>query len=134
MKLGSYFQECTLHGLVSDELEVWVDLCMEKTKQLDVVIPSTTGVRNLGILYDSTENVKQQVNSIHISNYAQLRNIGRIICYLINYACKRLINGLVTSRINYCIVLCARNHDYKGYILSNTSCSRHIIPGLKKLH
>ena len=45
------------------------------------------------------------MNSVCMSGYYQLRNIGHIRRYLTNDATQSLVNGLVASRLDYCNAL-----------------------------
>ena len=68
-------------------------------------IALTSCVRNLGVMFDSNMTMEQQVNAVCRSSYGQLRKIGHIRRYLSSVGTKSLVNGLVTSRLDYCNAL-----------------------------
>ena len=81
----------------------------------------------------------------HRIAFAQLRNIGLIRQYLTSYATKSLINGLVTSRLDYCNALLygvpqtlmhklQRVQNCAARIVTRRSRFDHISPVLKDLH
>jgi hypothetical protein len=67
----------------------------------DAVIIPKTSVRNIGILFDNTMSMADQVSSICKSVHFHLRNIGQIRKLITNDACKKLIHALVSSRLDY---------------------------------
>ena len=99
-------------------------------------------------MFDSTMSMEQQVNAVCRSGYGQLRKIGRIRSYLSSEhgeATKSLVNGLVTSRIDYCNALLhglsntligklQRVQNTAARIITRTSRHSHITPVLKELH
>ena len=111
----------------------------------DCSITSTSAVKNLGVIFDSNMSMQQQVNSVSRSGHYQLRNIGHIRRYLTNNATKSLVNGLVTSRLDYCnVLLCGmpqttlnklqQVQNTAARIVTRTSRNSHITPVLKELH
>ena len=65
------------------------------------VVTSSECVKNLGVYFDKTLSMNQQVSSVSKSCFHQIRNIGRIRPYITENACKTLICSLVTSRLDY---------------------------------
>jgi hypothetical protein len=111
----------------------------------DINITSVNSVRNLGVIFDSAMNMDQQLNSICRSGYHQLRNIGHIRRYLTSDATKSLVNGLITSRLDYCNALLnglpqtsinklQRIQNTAARIVTRTSRRSHMTPVLKDLH
>ena len=108
-------------------------------------ITSTTCVRYLGVIFDSTMTTAQRVASICISGYAQVRSIGHIRRYLSNDATKSLVHGLVMSRLDDCNALLRglpdttmnklrRVQNMAARIVTRTARHNHITPVLKKLY
>ena len=106
--------------------------------------PAST-VKNLGVHFDSTMNMESYVNYLCKQAYFQLRNIGHIRRYLTHSATASLINGLITSKLDYCNALLyglsdtqcrklQRVQNMAARILSRTSKYNHITPILKDLH
>ena len=62
-------------------------------------------VRNLGAMLDSKMDMEQHINSVCRSCYCQIRQIGCIRKFLTSDATKKLVNSLVTSRMDYSNVL-----------------------------
>jgi len=52
-------------------------------------------------MFDSTMTVEHQVTAVCRSGYGQLQMIGHIRRYLSNEATNSLLNGLVTSSLDY---------------------------------
>ena len=139
--------------LNADKTEVMLFSSKHNSKSMDTIsvnvgnsiIESTSCVRNLGVMFDSTMSMEQQVNAVCRSGYGQLRKIGRIRRYLSSEATKSLVNGLVTSRIDYCNALLhglpntlidklQRVQNTAARIVTRTSRRSHITPVLKDLH
>ena len=66
------------------------------------VVPSSDKARNLGVIFDSSLTMMQQVNSVTKSCYNQIRKIAKIRKYLTVDAAKTLVHTHVTSRLDYC--------------------------------
>jgi transcriptional regulator of nitric oxide reductase len=71
----------------------------------DINITPMNTVRNLGVIFDSALNMEQQLNNICRAGYQQLRNIGHIRRYLTSDATMLLVNGFITSHLDYCNAL-----------------------------
>jgi len=104
-------------------------------------VKSTSKVRNLGVLFDSSLNMKDQVSAVCKSSIFQLRMIGAVRRYLTDDACAQLIHAFVTSRIDYCNSLLAslpqsqyaklqKLQNIAAQILSRTRKFDHITPVL----
>ncbi|MCG8430166.1 MAG: hypothetical protein MJA29_03225, partial [Candidatus Omnitrophica bacterium] len=108
-------------------------------------IESSPAVRNLGVIFDKHLTMEKQVNSVARSCYFHLRNIGRLRKYLTTDATKSLVNGLVTSRLDYCNALLdgvsghliqtlQRVQNNSARLITRTKKSEHITPVLVELH
>ena len=66
----------------------------------DSVVNAVYFVRNLGVYLDSSVTMDKQVNAVSRACCYQIRNIGCIRQFITTYACKKLVNSLVTSRLD----------------------------------
>jgi hypothetical protein len=118
--------------LNGDKIEVMLFSSRYNSKSMDAIsvnegnslIASTLRERNLDVMFDSIMTREQRVNAVCRSGYGQLRKIGCISRHLPNEATKSLVNGPVTSRLNYGNVL----------MTIRTSPRNHITPVPKELH
>lgn len=109
------------------------------------IIDATSCVRNLGVLFDQTLTLDDQISSISKQCFYQLRNIGRIRKLISENACKTLVCSLVTSRLDYGNALLyglgssflsklQRIQNTAARILTRTKKHDHITPVLVALH
>lgn len=109
------------------------------------IITSAECIRNLGVQFDTTLSMNQQVSSVSRSCFHQLRNIGRIRPYISENACKTLVNSLVVSRMDYGNGLLyglpasvtnrlQRVQNTAARIVKRQKKFEHISPVLKSLH
>ena len=68
----------------------------------DAVIQPPECARNLGVTFDHAMSLQQNVESLCLSAFYQLRCIGRIRCYLDVDSSKRLVHALVLTRLDCC--------------------------------
>ena len=73
---------------------------------IDVPIQSKP-VRNLGVLFDCCMTMSAQVSSVIKTTSFHIRNISRIRKHLTLQAAKKLVNAVVTSRLDYSNALLA---------------------------
>ena len=66
----------------------------------DENIPSATSARNIGVVFDATMEMKEQVSQVTRSCYAQLRGISQIRRHLTTEAAERLVHAFITSRLD----------------------------------
>jgi hypothetical protein len=66
----------------------------------DVIAPSPT-IKNLGVVFDKTLSMSNQVSSICSSISIHLRNLSRIRMFLDQSACQDAVRAIVTSRLDY---------------------------------
>ena len=64
------------------------------------ILPSTT-IKNLGVNFDSTMLMSDQVTSICQSANFHIRNISRIRMYIDQNTCHAAVRALITSRLDY---------------------------------
>ena len=109
------------------------------------IAPSMEPPRNLGVLFDSTCCLNDNVNKICKNINYQLYSIGKIQKYLHKPTTEKLINSAVTSRLDYCNSLL---YGFNGYLVSQLQrCQNnaarivslrwkydHITPVMKDLH
>ena len=65
------------------------------------ILSDANCVLNLGVFFDKTLSMAQQVSAIAKSCYHQIRNIGHIISYITENAYKTLVCSLLTTRLDY---------------------------------
>ena len=95
--------------LNQDKTKLIVFSPKSRVRQMSDVKPSFDGTilsdanyaLDLGVFFDKTLSMAQQVSAIAKSCYHQIRNIGHIISYITENACKTLVCSLVTSRLDY---------------------------------
>ena len=108
-------------------------------------IEASSTVRNLGVLFDSTLQMKPQVNAIVKSCNFQLRRIGKLRQYLSSEAATNLIHAFITSRLDYGnsllvglpdkeIAKLQKVQNTAARILSRIKKHEHISPILMELH
>ena len=61
----------------------------------------TKSVRNLGVLFDCCMTMSDQVSSVISTTSFHIRNISKIRKHLTTDAAKKLVNAVVTSRLDY---------------------------------
>ena len=102
-------------------------------------------VRDLGVILDKNLSLSNHINEVCKIVTLTIRSIGRIRKYLSADSLKRLVNTLVTSRIDYTNSILYGSTDYdlnKLQRLQNTAArlikgakkNDHIIPILEELH
>jgi hypothetical protein len=102
-------------------------------------------VRNLGVLFDSSMLMKDQINSVVKGCNIHLRSIGRIRQYLSFEAASNLVHAFITSRLDYGNSLLSglpntslsklqKVQNTAARILSKTRKYDHITPILDDLH
>ena len=64
--------------------------------------------RNLGVVFDSSLSMREQVNKVCQSAYFEIRRIDSIRRYLTTEATKTLVTSRVLSWLDYCNSLLAR--------------------------
>ena len=108
-------------------------------------IQSVPKARNIGAVFDASLEMKDQVNQVTKSCYAQLRSIAQIRKHLTQEATAKLVNSFVTSRLDNLNSLLFGVHGYlieKLQLIQNSSArlitrvksSDHITPALISLH
>ena len=111
----------------------------------DVVILPSASVRNIGVIFDNTMSMKDQITAICKSAYFHLHNINRIRNAITYDCCEKLIHAFITSRLdcNNSTLYGLPEVQYKrlqrilntsARILTKTQLSEHITPILKNLH
>jgi len=96
-------------------------------------------------VFDASLEMKDQVNQVTKSCYAQLRSIAQIRKYLTREATAKLVNAFITSRLDNLNSLLFGTHGYlidKLQLIQNNSArliskikpSEHITPELISLH
>ena len=111
----------------------------------DALVKPKQAVRNLGCIMDSVLSMEKQVSSTIRSVYYHLRMIGKIRKYMDSDSAARVMNALVTSRIDFCnsllseVPACITRkiqlvQNQAARIVSRTAKKEHITPVLYSLH
>ena len=111
----------------------------------DCPVSVNTHARNLGIIFDDTLSMKEQINAVVKSCNIQLRSIGNIRKYLSSEAATNLIHAFITSRLDngnsllfglpdYLIEKLQRIQNNAARILTRAAKYEHITPVLQDLH
>ena len=97
------------------------------------VILQNKPVRNLGVMFDKNMTMSSHVSSVVKSVSFQIRNVAKIRRYLPVDAAKKLVNAVVTSRLDYCNALLS---GVSGYLVKRLQKVQHsaarLISGLKR--
>jgi hypothetical protein len=108
-------------------------------------VNASANARNLGVVFDNTMSMKDQVNAVVKSCNFQLCAIGQIRKYLSSDAAQNLIHAFITSRLDNGNSLLAglpdtllnrlqKVQNTAARILTKTPKFSHITPILKELH
>ena len=65
------------------------------------IVQNSSCIKNLGVYFDNSLEMSQQISTISKACFFQIRNIGRIRPYISEDATKSLVCSLVTSRLDY---------------------------------
>ncbi|XP_073677283.1 uncharacterized protein [Garra rufa] len=108
-------------------------------------IKTSTSVKNLGVIFDSTLSFQSHIKSITKSAFYHLRCIAQLRPFISNKDAETVVHAFVSSRIDFCnalfIGLPASSISRLQYIqnsaariLTHTKHSAHITPILYGLH
>ena len=111
----------------------------------DTVIGVSDSCRNLGVMLDSIMSMSSQISSICKSVWYQLRNLGFIRKYLTRSAAEKIVNALISYRLDFGNALLynlpqtklakiQRLQNAAARIVTLTRKYTHITPILKSLH
>jgi len=67
----------------------------------DIYVHASTSVKNLGVVFDSTMSMTDQVSAVCKSVNFHIRNLWRIRRFITQEACHHAVRALVLSRIDY---------------------------------
>jgi len=68
----------------------------------NTVVKASESARNLGVIFNSTMDMKEHIANQCRSMMMHLRNILHIRCFINTEATESLIHALITSRLDYC--------------------------------
>ena len=92
-----------------------------------------TPVRNLGVVFDANMSMVSHVSSVIKSVTYHTRNVSRIRKYLTVDSAKRLVNSVVTSRLDYCNSLHAGIGKGQWDRLERAQrCAAHVVLQLRR--
>lgn len=111
----------------------------------DLIQPSPTAIRNLGVLMDSNLSMDSAISQICKSCYIHIHNLNRVKKYLDYRSLEKLIHCFITSKLDYCNALflglpaihlnrLQRIQNVAARILTCTERHEHISPILFQLH
>ena len=105
--------------------------------QLDeCTVITNSKVKNLGVIFDQTFSMSNQVQSLCRSLNFQLKKIGHIRNYISESVATKLVTSLILSRLDYCNSLLANSTDELIYPLQKcqNNAARLILRGNKRDH
>ena len=108
-------------------------------------VRASSQVRNLGAQFDAHLSMSPQVSSVVKSVYFQISRLAKVRRYLTDATCARIINALITTRLDFqnslllglpdCeISRLQRAQNSAARLLTGTRRREHITPILKTLH
>jgi len=111
----------------------------------NIKIETSPTIRNIGVIMDSTLNMKAHINKLCRTCYMNIRNIWRIRENLDNNSTKTLVHALVISRLdcinglyyglpNYLILKIQKVQNAAARLVFKAGKRCHITPLLKELH
>ena len=65
-------------------------------------ITLTTSARNIGVIFDNCNQMKEHITTVCRASHFHLRNIGSIRHYLTPETCATLVHNLISSQLDYC--------------------------------
>ena len=108
-------------------------------------ISPTTSARNIGVIFDNCDQMREHIKSVCRASHFHLRNIGSIRCYLTPKTCASLVHSQISSKLDYCNSLrikipetqinrFQRIQNSAACIVSRRPHHKHITPVLENLH
>ena len=108
-------------------------------------ISPTTSARNICVIFDNCDQMREQITSVCRASHFHLRNIGSIRRYLTPDTCATLVHNLISSKLDYCNSLLIelpetqinrlqRIQNSAACIVSRRPLHEHITPVLENLH
>ena len=64
-------------------------------------ITPTTAARNIGVILDNCDQMREHITSVCRASHFHLRNIGSIRRYLTPETCATLVYSLISSKLDY---------------------------------
>ena len=65
-------------------------------------ITPTTSARNISVIFDNCDQMREHITSVCRASHFHLRNIGSIRSYLAPETCATLVHSLISSKLDYC--------------------------------
>ena len=108
-------------------------------------ITPTTSARNIGVIFDNCDQMREHITSVCRASHFHLRNIGSIRRYPKPETCATLVHSLISSKLDYCNSLLIelpetqinrlqRIQNSAARIVSRRPRHEHITPVLENLH
>ena len=109
------------------------------------ISPSEEPPKNLGVIFDSTCSLKDHVSNVCRSINFNLYSIGKIRKYLDRPTVEKLVNAIITSRLDYCnslmfgipkelISQLQKRQNHAARVITKWRKYNHITPVLVDLH
>ena len=108
-------------------------------------ITPATSARNIGVIFDNCDQMREHITSVCRASHFHLRNIGSIRRYLTPETCATLVHSLISSKLDYCNSLLIelpetqinrlqRIQNSAARIVSRRPRHEHTTPVLENLH
>ena len=111
----------------------------------DSIVPFSSHVKNLGVLFDETLSFKKHISTVAKNLMFHLRNLRHIRSYFTKSSFETVIHAFITSRLDYCNSLYSGlpsstlrplqiAQNFAARIILQRSKFCHITPVLRELH
>ena len=108
-------------------------------------ITPTTSARNIGVIFDNCDQMREHITSVCRASHFHVGNIGSIRRYLTPETCATLVHSLISSEVDYCNSLLIklpetqinrlqRIQNFAAHIVSRRPRHEHITPVLVFLY
>ena len=115
------------------------------TLNIDQSSITPTSARNIGVIFDNCNQMKEHITTVCPASHFHLRNIGSIRRYLTSETCATLVHNLISSKLDYCNSLLIelletqinrlqRIQNSAARIVSRRPHHEHTTPVLENLH
>ena len=124
IKLNGYKTELIFLG-TPQQLAMCHEIILDNIILLGDNIKPAAQVCNLGYWMDLSLKDHSHINKTVQSSYLLLKGIARICPFLTVESCRLIVNGLITSKLEYCNSLLAGTSNYqlrKLQAVQNMSC------------
>lgn len=85
-----------------------------KPKHIDLGVPPSSCVKNLGVMIDSSFKLDKQISAVVKASFFQLRLIAKVKSYLPSDQLEKLIHVFISARLDYCNLFWSECHLYSS--------------------